>query len=165
MSGAVGGQVSSEVSDKLGGFRRIVFDASTLVSAALRLDSLPHRAFAHALFAAEVCASLSTLAELEKVLRRPKFDRYQRQDLRLEFAAIILRRHASIFAVTESQVLNVNPSCRDPKDNQFLALAAVCDADVIVSSDADLLVLHPWNGVPILTPAALLAHMLPASRP
>ena len=164
MSGAVGGQVSSEVSDKLGGFRRIVFDTSTLVSAALRLDSLPHRAFAHALFAAEVCASLSTLAELEKVLRRPKFDRYQRQDLRLEFAAI-LRRQVSIFAVTEAQALNVNPSCRDPKDNQFLALAAVCDADVIVSSDADLLVLHPWNGVPILTPAALLAHMLPAPRP
>ena len=141
-----------------------MFDNSTLVSAALRLDSVPHRAFAHALFAAEVCASLSTLAELEKVLRRPKFDRYQRQDVRLEFAAV-LRRHVSLFAVTEKQVLNVNPSCRDPKDNQFLALAAACDADVLVSSDADLLALNPWNGVPILTPAALLAHMLPGKCP
>jgi putative PIN family toxin of toxin-antitoxin system len=156
--------VSGEVGGQIGNFRRIVFDTITLVSAALRLDSVPHRAFAHALFAAEVCASSGTLAELEKVLRRPKFDRYQRQDLRLEFAAI-LGRHVSLFAVTESQVLNVNPSCRDPKDNQFLALAAVCDADVVVSSDADLLVLHPWNGVPILTPAALLAHMVPAPGP
>lgn len=148
------------MSGQVGGFRRIVFDTSTLVSAALRLDSVPHRAFAYALFAAEVCASLGTLAELEKVLRRPKFDRYQRAEVRLEFAAV-LRRNVSIFVLTEAQVLNVNPSCRDPKDNQFLALAAVCDADVIVSSDADLLVLHPWNGVPILTPAALLAHMFP----
>ena len=147
------------MSGQVGGFRRIVFDTSTLVSAALRLDSVPHRAFAHVLFAAEVCASLGTLAELEKVLRRPKFDRYQSQAVRLEFAAI-LRRHVSLFAVTDAQVLNVNPSCRDPKDNQFLALAAACDADVLVSSDADLLVLHPWNGVPVLTPAALLAHML-----
>ena len=151
MSGLVSG---------LGGFRRIVFDTSTLVSAALRLDSVPHRAFAHALSAAEVCASLSTLGELEKVWRRPKFDRYQRPEVRLEFAAV-LRRHVSLFAVTEKQVLNVNPSCRDPKDNQFLALATACDADVLVSSDADLLVLHPWNGVPLLTPAAFLAHMLP----
>ena len=141
-----------------------MFDNSTLVSAALRLDSVPHRAFAHALFAAEVCASLSTLAELEKVLRRPKFDRYQRQDVRLEFAAV-LRRHVALFAVTEAEVSNVNPSCRDPKDNQFLALAAACDADVLVSSDADLLALNPWNGVPILTPAALLAHMLPGKCP
>ena len=141
-----------------------MFDTSTLVSAALRLDSVPHRAFAHALFAAEVCAALSTLAELEKVLRRPKFDRYQRQDVRLEFAAV-LRRHVALFAVTEAEVSNVNPSCRDPKDNQFLALAAACDADVLVSSDADLLALNPWNGVPILTPAALLAHMLPGKCP
>ena len=137
-----------------------MFDTSSLVSAALRLDSVPHRAFAHALFAAEVCASLSTLAELEKVLCRPKFDRYQRQELRLEFVAM-LRRNVSLIAVTETQILKVNPSCRDLSDNQFLALAAACDADALVSSDADLLVLHPWSGVPILTPAALLAHMLP----
>jgi uncharacterized protein len=143
----------------MGGFRRIVFDTSTLVSAALRLDSVPHRAFAHALFAAEVCASLNTLAELERVLRRPKFDRYQRLDVRLEFAAV-LRRHVSLFAVTDAEVFSVNPSWRDPKDNQFLALAAACDAEVLVSSDADLLVLHPWNGVPILPPAALLARTL-----
>jgi predicted nucleic acid-binding protein len=50
----------------------------------------------------------------------------------------------------------VLPSCRDPKDNQFLALVLACDADVLVSSDADLLVLHPWQGVPILTPGAFL---------
>jgi predicted nucleic acid-binding protein len=31
-------------------------------------------------------------------------------------------------------------------------------ADAMVSSDQDLLVLHPWRGVAILTPAQFLAQ-------
>jgi predicted nucleic acid-binding protein len=53
-------------------------------------------------------------------------------------------------------VANVLPACRDPKDDPFLALVLACDADVLVSSDADLLVLHPWRAVPVLTPGAYL---------
>ena len=53
----------------------------------------------------------------------------------------------------------MNPRCRDPKDDQFLALVRACDANVLISSDADLLVLHPWQGVPILTPAAFMEHV------
>jgi len=135
--------------------RRVVLDTSTLVSAALRVDSVPHRALAHALSSGDVCASVSTLAELEQVLLRPKFDRYQLRDVRMAFAAI-LRRQVHLFAVSEADEVNVEPPCRDPKDNKFLALAKVCDADVLISSDADLLVLHPWQGVPILTPAAFM---------
>ena len=78
--------------------------------------------------------------------------------MRQEFAAIV-RGHASLFVVTESDLANVHPPCRDPMDNQFLALAKVCDAQVLVSSDADLLVLHPWNGVPILSPSAFVGQV------
>ena len=39
-----------------------------------------------------------------------------------------------------------------------LALAQAGDADVIVSSDQDLLVLSPWNGIPILTPGQFLSQ-------
>ena len=137
-------------------YRRVVFDTSTLVSAAMRVGSVPHRALVHALETGEVCASASTLAELESVLQRDKFDRYLGAVLRAEFAAIV-RRRASLFDVSEVDMANVQPPCRDPKDNQFLALVHACDADVLVSSDTDLLVLHPWQGVPILTPAAYLA--------
>ncbi len=137
-------------------YRRVVFDTSTLVSAAMRVGSVPHRALVHALETGEVCASASTLAELESVLQRDKFDRYLSAVLRAEFAAIV-RRRASLFDVSEVDMANVQPPCRDPKDNQFLALVHACDADVLVSSDTDLLVLHPWQGVPILTPAAYLA--------
>jgi putative PIN family toxin of toxin-antitoxin system len=133
-----------------------VFDTSTLVSAALRVGSLPHRALAFVLSNCELCVSASTLAELDAVLSRPKFDRYQTPAARSEFAALV-GLHAVRFEVLSSSTDNVNPPCRDLKDNQFLALLHYCDADVLVSSDADLLVLHPWNGVPILSPAAFLA--------
>ena len=48
--------------------------------------------------------------------------------------------------------------CRDPKDDKYLELALASGADRIVSSDADLLVLHPWRGVRILRPADYLAE-------
>ena len=47
--------------------------------------------------------------------------------------------------------------CRDPKDDKFLELAVNGRADVIVSGDADLLVLEAFRDIPILTPAAF-AH-------
>jgi len=39
----------------------------------------------------------------------------------------------------------------------FDTLAHHCGAALIVSSDKDLLVLHPWQGIPILTPAQCLS--------
>lgn len=139
---------------------RLVFDTSTLVSAALRVGSVPHQALIHALTIGDVCVCASTLAELDEVLMRPKFDRYQPPQTRQEFATF-MRLRATWFAVFESQISTVRPPCRDPKDNQFLALSQACAATVLVSSDADLLVLHPWHDIPILTPAAFLQTHTP----
>lgn len=47
--------------------------------------------------------------------------------------------------------------CRDPNDDKYLVLAQAGSADVIVSSDDDLLVLHPWRGISIPSPADFLA--------
>ena len=47
--------------------------------------------------------------------------------------------------------------CRDAKDNRYLELALAAGADVIVSSDDDLLILEPWRGIRILRPAEFLA--------
>lgn len=136
--------------------RRVVFDTSTLVGAALRVGSIPHRALTHALSAGEVCASAVTLAELDEVLMRPKFDRYALRDVRSDFVAT-MRRVISLVAVSEAEESNVHPACRDPKDNKFLAPIKVCGAEALIASDADLLVLNPWNGVPVLTPSAYVA--------
>ena len=142
--------------------RRVVFDTSSLVGAALQPGSVPHRALSAALGMGDVCASEATLAELDQVLQRPKLDRFQLPERRAEFAAL-LRRNVHLFAVTTAEEAAVHPACRDPKDDKLLALAKACGAHVLVSSDADLQVLTPWNGIQILSPAAFLAVVRPAS--
>lgn len=47
-------------------------------------------------------------------------------------------------------------ACRDPKDDKFLELAIDGRADAIVTGDQDLLVLHPFRGIAVLTPAEYL---------
>jgi predicted nucleic acid-binding protein len=49
--------------------------------------------------------------------------------------------------------------CRDPKDNKVLEGAVAGRADVIVSGDEDLLVLNPFEGIPIVGPAEFLAML------
>jgi putative PIN family toxin of toxin-antitoxin system len=140
----------------MSGLRRVVFDTSTLVSAALRAGSVPSQALLHALGSGDVCASAGTLAELEMVLRRRKFNRYLDSESRMKFVALA-RLNVRLFAVADSDLQGVKPRCRDANDNQFLALAQVAEADAIVSSDDDLLILHPWCEIPILSPADFLA--------
>jgi uncharacterized protein len=46
--------------------------------------------------------------------------------------------------------------CRDPKDDKFLELAIDGRASEIVTGDADLLAMHPFRGIAVLTPATFL---------
>lgn len=134
---------------------RVVLDTSTLVGAILLPRSVPRQAFMQALACGTLCASPATLAELERVLSRKKFDRYLDRDSRLDFFQRY-RNQVLLFPVTEAAEMALPQACRDPRDNKFLALAAHCSADVLVSSDDDLLALNPWQGIPILTPAQFL---------
>jgi uncharacterized protein len=139
------------------GLPRVILDTSTLVSAALRIGSVPHRALARALGSCHVCAGAETLAELEQVMNREKFDRYLDLESRRAFVALV-RRNVQLFAADDN-LLAVGPQCRNAKDQPFLALALAAEAKTLVSGDEDLLVLHPWNGIPILTPAEFLVHV------
>ena len=60
------------------------------------------------------------------------------------------------FRCTVLEVSETVADCRDPKDNMFLALAQAADAKLILTGDQDLLTLHPWRTIPILTPADYL---------
>ncbi|MGP8253213.1 MAG: putative toxin-antitoxin system toxin component, PIN family [Terracidiphilus sp.] len=136
---------------------RAVFDTSTLVGAILRAGSVPYQALSVALNSCELCVSADTLAELENVLARRHFARYASTEARLAFVEVI-RAEATAIEVNASSSLDLTPLCRDAKDDRFLALAVAAQAGVIVSSDQDLLVLHPWRGIAILTPAQFLAE-------
>jgi uncharacterized protein len=47
-------------------------------------------------------------------------------------------------------------ACRDAKDDKFLELAVSGRAAYIISGDDDLLVLHPFRGIAIMTAAEFL---------
>lgn len=130
--------------------RRIVVDTGVLISAAIRPQSIPALALEKAWLLFDVCASLSTLAELQRVLMSARFDRYRPLASREQFLQAFVQR-AQRFEVTISVT-----DCRDAKDNSFLELAETAQAEMILSSDADLTVLHPWRGIPILPPSAFL---------
>lgn len=135
---------------------RVVFDTSTMVGAALKPGSVPHLALSLALGRSDLCGSAQTWMELEQVMQRDKLDRYLAREARWAFAAVI-HQSTHFFAVTPVDEAALPLRCRDPGDDKFLALVRVAQADMLVSSDDDLLVLHPWRGVPIVTPAAFLA--------
>lgn len=131
--------------------KRVVLDTSTLIGAVLRSQSVPRQAFLMTVAGATICASPATLAELEQVLMRDKFDRYLDRETRGDFL-ILYRSHVRLFPVSEAEEMALPQPCRDPRDSKFLALALYCSADALVSSDDDLLTLNPYQGIPILTP-------------
>ena len=131
----------------------IVFDASTVVSAVLKADSVPERVLLHAEEVDVLAASAAVDDEFSEVLSRPKFARVIPLARRDSFLRIL--RDAAIWFIPVVRVTD----CRDPKDDKYLELALAAGAETIVSSDDDLLVLHPWRGVRILGPADYLARV------
>jgi putative PIN family toxin of toxin-antitoxin system len=131
---------------------RAVLDTNVVVSAVLLPHSVPRQAFDRALEHGRILISSATVAELNDVLRRPGFDKYLREEERMEFLAALVRE-AELVDVTL-----VVTDCRDPKDNKFLELAVSGKATHIISGDSDLLVLHPFRGIAIMTPRDFMAQ-------
>ena len=134
---------------------RVVIDTNVAVSAMLLPRSVSRQAFDFVVSHAQLLMSEETLSELDEVLCRPKFNKYVSEKLRLEFFAALARKVEFI------QVSDVITDCRDKKDNKFLELAVSGNASHIISGDNDLLVLNPFQGVVIFSPAAFLesAHL------
>ncbi len=130
---------------------RAVLDTNVLISAALQPHG-PPRAVVDMVRAAGgvLLFSDETFDELRTRLHRSKFDRYVSFDSRLAYLA-------RIEAVSEwVSIIGVKLGCRDPQDDKLLETAFVGRADCLVTGDQDLLVMSPFRGVPILTPADVL---------
>jgi hypothetical protein len=125
---------------------RFVFDTNVLVSALLFEHSKPAQVLFSALHQGEILLSADLVNEIHEVIYRKKIDRYISNEQRDEFLTALVQT-GSLIEITE----NIN-ICRDPKDNMILELAASGQADVVVSGDDDLLVLHPFRGISILAP-------------
>ena len=124
---------------------RLVLDTNVVISAALMERSIARQVFEIALTQGEILVSDETQDELTEVLMRPKFDRYIAEEQRLLFLANFLQLAVSV------EIMQRITACRDPKDDKFLELAVNGNADCIVTGDKDLLVLHPFEGITILT--------------
>jgi putative PIN family toxin of toxin-antitoxin system len=130
--------------------RRFVFDTNVIISALLFEDSIPAQAFYQALANDSILLSQPTLAELDIVSGRKKFERYVSRAARDRFLDALIRE-ATLIEITEE----VRAS-RDPKDDKFLELAISGQVSCIISGDEDLLELTPWQNIPILTPTEFL---------
>ncbi len=129
----------------------VVFDTSTLISAALLPNSIPGSALKLAFETGVIRASNETLLELKTVLSREHFDRYRSPVLRADFFRYY-SESVELVAVVEHVT-----DCRDEKDNKFLSLALAAKAQFIISSDADLLTLNPYrNNISIIKPKDFL---------
>ncbi|MEG4322639.1 MULTISPECIES: putative toxin-antitoxin system toxin component, PIN family [unclassified Microcoleus] len=131
---------------------KFVLDSNVLVSAALFKGSIARLAFNKATADGKIVMSGPVVAEIQDVLSRDRFDKYLSPQLRTAFLTDLLKV-VEIVEITEA--ISV---CRDPKDDKFLELAISGQANYILSSDKDLLVLHPFQGIAIVTPADFLAR-------
>jgi uncharacterized protein len=101
-------------------------------------------------------SSPALLAELAEVIERP------------QFASVLARSNTSrerslaevqaLVEVTAPAPLPT-PVCRDPDDDEVLALARATQVDLIGSGDKDLLDLHSFDSIPIVTPADALRRI------
>jgi uncharacterized protein len=123
---------------------KVVLDTNTIVSALLFPQSITRLAFNKVINDCQIVASTQTLAEVEEVIMRRKFDKYEPKNERRVFVEEIHKR--AIFIEPTETITD----CRDPKDNKFLELAVAANADFIVTGDLDLLILNPFRTISIL---------------
>jgi putative PIN family toxin of toxin-antitoxin system len=129
---------------------RVVLDTNVFISGVLSKTSTPARCVERAVEQGQLIASSATLRELAAKLLSSKFDRYVLRERR---ESLLLRLAPLVEIVEIIQEFHV---CRDPNDDKFLDVAVNGRADVLVSGDADLLALHPFRGIAIVTPTSYL---------
>ena len=125
--------------------QRIVVDTNALVSRLLLPSSVPGQAVRKAVDGSILLVSEATMNELADVLARPKFDRYISLEDRQQFLRLLGRVAEFV------PIIYPVRECRDPKDDKFLEVALNGKADLILTGDADLLALHPWREIVILS--------------
>ena len=128
---------------------RIVLDTN-VVTSALLWRGIPYQLLQAIRLRSNLkpYSSAALLEELADVLTR--------RSLSKQLAAVgkqaadVLLDYTLAVQIIEAAPLSA-PVCRDPDDDDVLALALAAQADWIVSGDQDLLVLGHFEAIPILT--------------
>lgn len=136
---------------------RAVIDTNVLIGGLL-WHGPPHALLTHVRDGlVSLVSSPVLLTELDDVLSRPKVDAILANAKTSREQA--LREVRQLAEVIEPTPLR-QPVCRDPDDDEVLALALAARADLIVSGDVDLLVLQQFEGIFIVNPAQALERVV-----
>jgi putative PIN family toxin of toxin-antitoxin system len=130
-------------------YERLVVDTNVVLSGILFADSIPARALLKAQIGT-ILTSETTRLELVEVLGRSRFDRYVERDIRQRLVEEYINASVAV------DIPYPIRACRDPHDDKFLEVAVHGHANLIVTGDQDLLALHPFHGIDLLTPAEYL---------
>ncbi|MEN9503242.1 MAG: hypothetical protein RI964_2527 [Pseudomonadota bacterium] len=125
---------------------RVVVDTNVLLSFLMSRHSKPALCVTHVLKQHHLLISDATLQELAEKCSRAKFRPYFSEIEGQELIHLLKQ-------VAEIVVVNVViTDCRDVKDNKFLELTVAGLADLLITGDKDLLILHPYRNIPVLSP-------------
>jgi putative PIN family toxin of toxin-antitoxin system len=128
---------------------RVVVDTNVFVSAALKDKSLPSLALHLATQRGVLLKSAATETQLLEVVARPYLAKLIAQPTSDWFRQLMA--NAEFVAITQKIA-----ACRDSTDDKFLELAVSGHADFILTGDEDLLVLNPFRGITIVSPATFV---------
>ena len=123
---------------------KCVVDTNVLISAALTKGA-PFRIVEHLIKNNALIFSKETISELSSRIIQPKFDKYvSAEDREAYVNNLILSADLVIIDI-------LIQGCRDRDDDKFLETAVKGDAQFIISGDLDLLTMHRFEGIDIVT--------------
>ena len=131
---------------------RIILDTNIILSGILFKGEAIRSLLQFALNDFRLVFSQTTWDELTSVLQRDAFEKYMPLGARLR----VLSELAGMVELIQSTTIVTD--CRDPKDNKFLSLALDANANIIVTGDNDLKVLHPYKQIAIYSPADFMSQ-------
>jgi putative PIN family toxin of toxin-antitoxin system len=135
---------------------RVVFDTNVLI-AALIAHGTSAEVVEYALSTHEVVCGDFILQELREKLAR----KFQYPPERVRAVESFIRNHLTLVQAAALP----HRVCRDPDDDNVLAVAKSAAADVVVTGDKDLLEIQEYEGVRIIPPAAFWEFERRRSKP
>ena len=130
---------------------KCVVDTNILISDAL-IKGRPFRIVEHLIKNNALIFSKETISELSSRITQPKFDKYvSAEDREAYVNNLILSADLVI-------IDNLIQGCRDRNDDKFLETAVKGDAQFIISGDQDLLTMHRFEGIDIVTVQEFAVH-------
>ena len=131
----------------------VVIDTNVWISGLLSRNGPPALLTRKVVEDGQAVFTAQTFAELKDRLWRPKFDRYVTIEQRKKLLSDI--ESSALWVEVPTDIASTTYS-RDVADDKFIHAALIAEATWLVTGDDDLLCLHPFGTLQILSPRAAL---------